>query len=99
MPERKYAMTKVAAGDWLLPDNDGVTLWRLAVYEDGPSHGLVVEWPDRDFWGVWKWKGRLGGTDTIDTTDWNAWDMRSSGAGTRAEAIEEALRLGEGGNR
>lgn len=79
-------------GDHLLPSNDGKTLWRFMRYEDGPSHGL--DWPrDRDLWGAWKWMGSL---ERVDLDDWDRWHMIARGYETRAEAIEEALRLWTG---
>lgn len=51
-PERFYALSKIAAGDWLMPSNDAQTLWRFTRYTDGPSLGLM-DWPtDRDVWLV-----------------------------------------------
>lgn len=90
MTERKYAMTKLAPGDWLLPDNDGKRLWRIARYEDGPSHGLE-DWPkDREVWGIWRWLEPRHGT--IDPDDWAEWEMWEGSCQTRQDAIEAALR-------
>lgn len=37
--EQRYAMTRVEAGDYLIPSNDGKTLWRLRSYhEDGSAY-------------------------------------------------------------
>lgn len=89
--ERKYALTKIKRGDYLLPSNDGKTIWRLCTYEDGVEQGL-----DHDLgtvWGVWKWEGS---GDTIDPQDWDRWGMYESSLATRAEAIEAALKMGAG---
>jgi hypothetical protein len=87
---RKYALTKIACGDYLLPSNDGQTIWRLCTYEDGPSHGLE-EWPrDVTLWGVWKW---TGAGDAVDPGDWGQWDMWEGTLQTRAEAIHAALKM------
>jgi hypothetical protein len=56
MPERRFQMTRLRAGDYLLPDNDGRTLWRIARYEerDGSltrGDGTVV---NGDFWALWR---------------------------------------------
>jgi hypothetical protein len=91
--ERKYALTKVAPGDYLLPSNDGCTIWRIARYEDGPSKGLDIP-RDREFWGVWRWAGAECFVGYVDTGDWSRWNMVESGCDTRAEAIREALRVG-----
>jgi hypothetical protein len=88
---RKYALTKIKRGDYLLPSNDGRTIWRLCAYEDGIEQGL-----DHDLgtvWGVWKWTG--SGT-TVDPEDWGAWEMWEGSLRTRAEAIQAALRMGGG---
>jgi hypothetical protein len=89
--ERKYALTKVAAGDYLLPSNDAQTIWRLVRYEDGPSHGLA-DWPrDRPVWAAYRWTGPLGAVDAgIDA--WDRWELQESSCETRADAIQAALR-------
>ena len=96
MVERKYVLTKVAAGDYLLPSNDGQTIFRLRRYEDGPSHGLE-DWPrDREFWGVWKWTGlvtRYGPAPDPDQWDW---EFQEGLMDKRGEAIDAAMRLGGG---
>ena len=89
MPDRKYVLTKIARGDYLLPSNSGKTIWRLCTYEDGIEQGL-----DHDLgtvWGVWKW---VGGGDVVDPLDWGRWEMWESSLRTRVEAIEAALRMG-----
>jgi hypothetical protein len=86
--ERKYALTKIAAGDYLLPSNDGRTIWRLSSYEDGIDQGL-----DHDLgtvWGVWKW---TGDGRTVDPDDPGCWEMLEGTLSTRAEAITAALRM------
>lgn len=88
--ERKYSLIKIAKGDYLLPGNDGRTVWRLGTYTDGPSNGLT-DWPrDRLVWGVWKWVG--DSTVYVDTGSWERWEMHEGCLPTRAEAIESALR-------
>ena len=91
--ERKYALTKVAPGDYLLPSNDAGTLWRLSRYKDGPTYGLVVDWlRDRDFWGLWRYTYSLHALEPVDPDDWSVWECVGDGYETRAEAIREALR-------
>lgn len=89
--ERKYALTKIAAGDYLLPSNDGKTIWRIHRYVDGPSSG-IMDWPrDRDVWGFWRWEGRAEGA--VDLDDWDRWEMVGGLCDSRADAIQEALRI------
>lgn len=92
MTERKYAMTKIAPGDWLLPSNDAETIWRIAVYQDGPSSGLDCFDRDRDFWGCWYWRDELDSSVPIDATDWDRWEFYAGLHNTRAEAMQTALR-------
>lgn len=94
-PKRKYALSKVAAGDYVFPSNDGKTVWRIAKYEDGPSHG-ITDWDrDREFWGVWRWAepftGNLRGY--VDLEDWNRWEFCEGMHDTRGEAVDAALRM------
>jgi hypothetical protein len=98
--DRNYSLIKIAQGDYLLPSNDGQTLWRIRRYEDGPSYGLE-EWPrDRTFWGAWKYIGRIPWQDGLDSEtyenlvydsdDWTGpVDWEST---TRAQAIDAALK-------
>jgi hypothetical protein len=91
--ERVYAMTRLGPGDYLLPSNDGQTLWRLRSYEedgsaerwDGtPIHGL--------FWAVLRF---LGGPpqslEADDLDDPSRWDWYETNLSTRREAITVAL--------
>lgn len=90
--ERKYALTKLAAGDYLLPSNDGTTLWRVRIYEDGPSHGMEIP-ADRDFWGIWKWAEAIEPGSYVDTKDWSRWEFFEGTHDTRKQAIDAALKL------
>jgi hypothetical protein len=91
---RKYALTKIAVGDYLLPSNSGKTIWRIRRYEDGPSHGLE-DWPrDRKVWGIWRWD-KPTGVGSLDTGDWSRWEFYEGLLDTRADAIEAALKAGK----
>lgn len=96
MAERKYALTKVDKGDYLLPSNDRATLWRIAVYVDGPSSGLT-DWPkDKTLWGLWRFIGRPvtdGLTLDLGDLDWGEWECVEQGFATRQDAIDEAIRV------
>ena len=86
--ERKYALTRIKAGDYLLPSNDGNTIWRIAKYVEGPSTG-IEDWPrDRDVWGVWR---RTGSGLYVDLNDWDCFAFHGGMYNTRADAIAGAL--------
>lgn len=89
--ERKYRMTRIGTGDYILPANDGETFWRISKYSDGPSYGLY-EWKrDRTFWGAWKWHSALAIQKADDPLDWENWDQWVGACATRQEAINGAL--------
>jgi hypothetical protein len=90
-PQRKYALTKVTSGDYLLPSNDGKTIWRIMRYTDGPSNGLDIP-RDRDFWEVRRWTAK-GLDQYVDLEDWDRWQSEVSLLDTRAEAINTALAM------
>lgn len=91
--ERKYQLSKVAAGDYLLPSNDGATVWRIAQYVEGPSSG-ITEWArDRKVWGCWKWEGPVTMGSAVDTGDWGRWEFWEGPHFTRAAAIDAALSV------
>ena len=93
--KRKYALIRIAKGDYLLPSNDAQTIWRIRRYVDGPSSG-IMDWPsDREVWGLWRWEGDLRQSDYVDTEDLERWELVGGALRTRADAIEEALRVGE----
>lgn len=93
--ERRYVLTRLGAGDYLLPSNDGRTLWRIRRYTEGPSTGL--DWPrDREVWGIWRWVHRIEGGGQgqfLDPDDNDSWEFREGMCETRSEAIDAALRL------
>lgn len=86
--ERKYALTKVKPGDYLLPSNDAKMIWRIARYTDGPTTGLMDWSRDREVWGVWRWEGE---PTYVDTGSWNRWEMVLGPLFTRAEAIRKVM--------
>lgn len=97
--ERKYRMIRLGKGDYLLPSQDAQTLWRIATYEDGPSHG-VEDWPrDVTLWGLWRWNGGMPTVDQISaaleeglwTDRWEFWE---GGHPTRRSAIEAVVKHG-----
>ena len=96
--DRKYAMTRML-GAYLLPSNDGKTLWRINSYhEDGSaerSDGTPIV---GKFWATSKrpmpTEADIQRCDTEVDFVWydDAWVAWSFMHKTRAEAIAEALR-------
>lgn len=91
--KRKYALTKVAPGDYLLPSNDAQTVWRIRRYTDGPSAGLDLP-RDREFWGVWRWENSVGIGGAVDIEAWDRWFFHEGLFDTRSEAIDAAMQAG-----
>lgn len=90
--ERKHALIKIAAGDYVLLSNDAQTLWRIESYEDGPSYGLT-DWPrDRTLWRLLRWTGDVGVGAYIDLGDRDRWEGVEDWFERRADAIEAALK-------
>lgn len=96
---RKYAMTRVRKGDYLLPSNDAQTLWRIYQYEEDGS--LIHELPDRTekpvvgwFWATAKRPMPREGAFVGDILEWDDWEFWSGPHSTLHRAIEEALRRG-----
>lgn len=96
--ERRFALRRLAQGDYLLLSNDERTLWRIKTYdedgtaenEDGPVLGR--------FWGVWRfnrfdWKVMMIHDLADAVEDWDQWTMVDMGYRTRREATASALRL------
>jgi hypothetical protein len=92
--ERKFVLTKIAPGDYLLPSNDGKTIWRIALYTEGPSSG-VEDWPrDKEVWGLWRWRFPVEATQQVDVDDWDGWEFFEGPHMKRGEAIDSALKMG-----
>ena len=96
---RKYAMTRIAAGDYLLPSNDKQTLWRIYSYEEDGS----AEWRDSAgrwhkitgrFWATAKYNRPLpeSGEVPYDFLDWENWTTWETNLKTQKLAIEATLR-------
>lgn len=80
-------MTKLEAGDYLLPSNDGETVYRLRRYRDGRSGGLEMD-GDYDFWSVWEWTRT---PESVDPDDERGWMEVEQQLRTRREAEQAAL--------
>lgn len=94
MPDRKYVLTKVASGDYLLPSNDGTRMWRIVRYTDMVASGNGKRPTPRDFWAAWRWRKHVHPTAEFpDLEDWSEWEEMDSLLATRKEAIDAALRI------
>jgi hypothetical protein len=89
--QRKYQLTRISAGDYLLPSNAADQIWRISKYTDGPSNGLDLP-RDRDFWSVRRWTGRVGPGTYVDVKDWDRWEHYADLFDSRREAIDAALK-------
>lgn len=89
--ERRFALTRVRAGDYLLLSNDGRHVFRICRYVDGPSGGLP--WPrDREMWAARRWvRSPRGATLLVDLENWDAWEVLSDMHATRRDAVQAAL--------
>jgi hypothetical protein len=97
--ERKYAMIRIEAGDYLLPSNSGRSLWRLRRYYEGPETGIEkgryvwscarYSWMSRDFPAPHE----LG--EVIEILNQDRWVETQGWLDTRQEAINEALECAE----
>lgn len=94
MSERQYAMTRVKAGDYLLPSNDALTLWRIYQYEEEGT----LEYDDGTklvgtFWACARRPMPHEGTPMIDVVEWSEdWQHWAGPFKSRKEALEDALR-------
>jgi hypothetical protein len=87
---RKYALQRIKAGDYLLLSNDQSVTWRIATYtEDGSAVRDGGRPVVGTFWGLWKYTGRAG---RMDVDDWNDFEMWDAMIRTRAEAIGYAMK-------
>jgi len=100
--ERRYALTKIAAGDYLLPGNDARSLWRITRGEETvPVESGADRWRHEYtrrviVWEAWRYTaGRITNPPDLpdDFLDWSHWSCEASWCDTRAEAIREALRM------
>lgn len=93
IPERRYALTRVEAGDYLCPSNDGAYLWRFSRYEEdgsaeyGDGSPLVGE-----FWMAQRTPMPKSGHIHLDDLGGYDWSERQSLLPRRADAIEAMLR-------
>lgn len=101
--EQKYALTRIRAGDYLVPSNDGQQLWRLnSYYEDGSASFVDIagkETPIKGtFWRALRFNGTveeaealLAGADPEALLEWDRWIESHSLLSARKEALTYAL--------
>jgi hypothetical protein len=83
--ERRYVLTRIAAGDYVVPSNDGRTLWRIYEYDEAPEGA-------GRFWAAARWTRPMPvGEIPEDFLDWDNWETYAGPLRTRAEAIDAAL--------
>lgn len=81
---RKYQLTKVRSGDWLLPSNDGRWLFRLYSGNDGwEVYRMVMPTTDAELDAL---------ADDVQRDEWAEWEYRDGPLSSRADAIDAALR-------
>ncbi len=96
--QRKFALTKITAGDWLFPSNDGQTLWRVYSYrEDGSAEWVNGGAPILGtFWACAKFIGPMATADRLlrsgDLLGWENWESWATTLKSRREAVNEAMR-------
>jgi hypothetical protein len=100
--ERRYQMTRVRSGDYLLPSNDGRRLWRITAYvEDGSLVEYEPGKVDLASLGAGKpvvgrfWKAAYF-RDGVDAAgrllEWDQWEEWEALLPTRRAAVDAAMR-------
>lgn len=92
--DRRYALRRLEAGDYLLISNDARWVWRIRKYTDGPSSGLDDWSRDKEVWGLWVWDQPvvLGETE-IKVDGWDRWEFVEGPHSTRDESIRRSLEI------
>ena len=93
---RKYRMTRLKAGDYLLPANDRSVLWRITRYvEDGSAEWVSVGSERKKiigaFWSVWRYKRQFQQHEPV-STEWDDYEQLDSVLRSRSEAIDAAMK-------
>ena len=88
--ERKYQLTRIREGDYIVPSNSGETLWRI-------TKAVGVEREDEG-WHAYRYRlsiadlhARYGDALPDEFIDWSEWDHWSGGFRTRRGAIEDVV--------
>jgi len=79
-------MTKVQAGDWVCPNNDGSLIWRFTRYEEDGSLAEEDGTPIKGvFWAASYIRAEAWSEETLD--DWSLWTAWRELLPTRDAAI------------
>ena len=98
--ERKYQLTRITAGDYLLPSNDARTLYRIASYvEDGSlsytGPGGREQVVRGTYWSVARWHTGLPTDADVQSDEFLSWGPQwvnvETLLPTRSAAIKAAL--------
>jgi hypothetical protein len=93
-PERSFSLVRLSegGGDWLLPDNNEETLWRLRLYDEKTTRGTVQRW------GIWCWRFEIEEAPhrPPNVADEDEWKHVHGSLRSRAETIKVALKEGAG---
>lgn len=93
MLERKWQMTRIGDGDWLLPSNDRTVLWRIRKYQEDGSASWGNERPIfGTYWSVWKWTLPIESSMHEDPREWDHWDEWVCMLKSRQAGIDWAMR-------
>lgn len=108
IPERRFALTKVEPGAYMLPSNDQQYVWMIRKYEeDGSAQRLQDDGSWKPVVGIFWAIGRVthdemrrfydaAQNDPYATADWWAldWDWYEQMLPTRKAAVDAAMRYG-----
>ena len=99
MPERRYQMIRLEAGDYLLPSNDLETLWRVYSYTEDGSLSYIDGGTGKEryvtgtFWATAKYNRGRPRDAFLDAEilEWHVWDTWETGLRSRSDALDAAL--------
>jgi hypothetical protein len=104
--QRKYAATRIKAGDYLVPSNDATRIWRFTSYEDTGARiemrsktagVLLINPPARTRWQAHRYRLTVKQLDALgeelpnDFLDFDNWEYDSGDYPTRAAAMKAVL--------
>ena len=88
--DRRYALVRLAPGDWLWMSDDRRRLYRLVRHPDGSW--LMEDWPSgKPTWAAWEYRGDVHDLAGVEIEDWDQWDLYAAGYATRRDALAAAI--------